>query len=59
VYVLVKDKSTGKPRYNVAIVDTVNLEILTRIEIGDRTDFVGQFKGGIHFLINGNFYYQN
>ena len=59
VYVLIKDKTLGRPKFNLVIVDAINIEILKRVEITDIPDLLGSFKGARHFMVNGNFYCRN
>ena len=59
VYVLIKDKTLGRPKFNLVIVDAINIEVLKRVDITDIPDLLGSFKGARHFMANGNFYCRN
>ncbi len=59
MYVLIKDFTSGKPRYHIVIVNVNTIEVLVKIDVTEKNDLLGSFKGGKHFLLNGNFYFQN
>ena len=56
---LIKDRTLGKPKFYIVIVDAINIEVLRKVDITDIPDLLGSFKAAKHFMANGNFYCRN
>jgi hypothetical protein len=41
--VLIRDKTQGKPKFFIVIVDPISIDVLRKIEITDIPDLLGSF----------------
>ncbi|TNV87578.1 hypothetical protein FGO68_gene12312 [Halteria grandinella] len=58
IYILCKFRVGQQFDREMLILDASNFSILSRFDMSE-AEMYGPFKAGIHFLINGNLYYQN